>query len=390
MNDLLVKLRPITLSFTDLSTEVAYRQAVLPRLRWHGRVAIIVGLLVYFLFATLDAYHVPPEQRAHVWAIRGAAAAGGLLILAASWHRRYTTQVANVALMLVGGVGGLSLLGILWLLPTQALSHYHAGLLLVTFYTYNFLGTRFVYALLANLTVYAVYFGVFGWLRPIPTDLWVSHNFHLISANVLGGTAAYLAEYHRRRLFLIERLLQQDKQQLRHSALHDALTELPNRVLLMDRIEQALSHARRAGTGGVLLFVDLDGFKSVNDTHGHEAGDKVLREAAQRMRDCVRESDTLARIGGDEFVLLSLGVSHEDQLQTLSDKLLQVIEAPYSVLSCRTGQPVPVRISASIGACFFPQGDCEAVELLRRSDEAMYHAKRDGGVYSVWSEAQAA
>jgi diguanylate cyclase len=390
MNDLLVKPRPITLSFPDPSVEAAYRTAVLPRLRWHGRVAIVVGMLVYFLFATLDAYHVPAHLRADVWAIRGVAALGGLLILAASWHPRYTTQVANVCLMLVGGVGGLSLLGIFWILPAQTLSHYHAGLLLVTFYTYNFLGTRFVYALLANLVVYAVYNGLFGWLQPIAQDQWVSHNFHLISANVLGGTAAYLAEYQRRRLFMIERLLQHDHQQMRHSALHDALTDLPNRVLLMDRIEQALSHARRSGTSGVLLFVDLDGFKSVNDTHGHEAGDKVLREAARRMRDCVRESDTLARIGGDEFVLLSLGLSQEEQLQTLSDKLLQVLESPYAVHSHRVDQPALVRISASIGACFFPQGDCDAAELLRRSDEAMYHAKRDGGAYSVWSQVRAA
>jgi diguanylate cyclase (GGDEF)-like protein len=387
MNEFAFKPHPVTLGFSDKEVESAYESSVLPRMRWHGRVATVVGLLVYFIFGVLDAYYVPEHLRAVVWEIRGLAALGGLVLLALSWHRSYTAQVCNLSLVSIGGVGSLSLLLIFWICPPYALATYYAGLLLMTFFTYNFIGTRFVYALAANLVLAATYNVLFGWLHPVPMEQLLSHNLHLFSANVLGGTAAYFAEYQRRRLYLAEHVLNLDRQQLRHHALHDALTELPNRVLLIDRIEQAITQSRRTGQGGVVLFVDLDGFKSVNDIHGHEAGDKVLREVAQRLRDCLRESDTLSRIGGDEFVLLSLGVCSEEQLAALSDKLLQVLEQPYAVRTQRKDQHALVRISASMGACFFPHEDCEAHELIRRSDEAMYRAKRDGGAFSVWSRA---
>lgn len=387
MNETVFKPHAVSLSFRDADVESAYQAAVLPRMRWHGRVATILGMLVYALFGALDVFHVPLHLQGVIWQVRGVEGVLVLALLAWSWHPRYTAPQADLALMLVGVVAAMGMLVIFWILPPQALASYYAGLLLITFYTYNFIGTRFVYALGANLTLLAAYNVVFGWLRPGPFDQWVSHNLHLISANVLGGTAAYFAEYQRRRLFHVEQGLKVDRLQLQHHALHDALTELPNRVLLVDRIDQALTQSRRSGQGGVVLFVDLDGFKLVNDTHGHEAGDDVLREVARRLRDCLRESDTLSRIGGDEFVLLSLGVCNEEQLEALSDKLLQVLEAPYLVRPPRRDQAVLVRISASIGACFFPLEEGEAHDLIRWADEAMYSAKRDGGAFSVWSRA---
>jgi len=387
MKTALRKRHPLTLGFSDEAVEAAYRQSVLPRLRWHGRVAMLLGMVVYCLFAVLDSYHVPPGQVATLWAVRGAMGVVVLLAVAWTWHPRFTARQAWWLLAGVGLAGGLSLLVLFGLQSPRAVTMYYGGLVLTTFYIYNFVGTRFVLALAANVALAVGYNLMFGVWRPVPDESWISHNLHLLSANILGGTAAYFAEYQSRRLFLVEHGLKLDRDQLLHDALHDPLTELPNRVLLVDRIEQALTQSRRTGTGGVVLFVDLDGFKAVNDTHGHEAGDRVLREAARRMRACVRESDTLSRIGGDEFVLLSMGVTQEAQLAALSDKLLQVLETPYAVYSQHQGQPAVVRISASIGASFFPDDGCEAHELIRRSDEAMYRSKREGELYAVWSEA---
>lgn len=375
MNPLFPRPNPVTLSFADPSAEAALRMASLPRLRWHGRVALLVGLFVYVVFGLLDPFYVPAGLRQQVWAIRGATGVGALVLFAYSWHPSYV-RWGPLCLMLVGGAAGWSLLAIFWILPPRALESYYSGLLLVVFFTYNFVGTRFIYALAANLTLWAGYNLLFVLGRDFPLELRISHNFHLISANVLGGTAAYLAEFQRRRLFLAERALKRERLQLRHSALHDALTGLPNRVLLLDRIEQALSQARRTGQRGVVLFVDLDGFKGVNDTHGHDVGDQVLKEAARRMREGLRASDTLARLGGDEFVLLSGEVGNEDQLRALSDKLRQAIEAPYRIQSPDGGVVFLVSLSASMGSCFFPEDGLQAQDLLRRSDEAMYRAKR--------------
>lgn len=376
MSEPVVRPHPLTLSFRSPAQEAAYRMATLPRLRWHGRVALWVGLAVYLLFGLLDRHHVPEPMLPVAWGIRAFGAVGALALFAFSWHACYT-RFGSQALMVLGLGAGLSLLGIFWILPPQSLEYYYAGLVLVIFYTYNFAGTRFIHALAANAVLLAAYNLLFGWLRAVPPEQWLGHNLYFISANVLGGTGAYLAEYHRRRLFVLERRLYSDRQQFRHDALHDALTGLPNRVLLLDRIEQALTRARRTGVGGVVLFVDLDGFKSVNDTHGHAAGDQVLREAARRLRGCLRESDTLARLGGDEFVLLSQGVNTEEQLWALSDKLRQVIEMPFPVQRPgEHGVVYLVNLSASIGSCFFPGESSDAEELLQRSDAAMYRAKQ--------------
>ena len=367
----------MTLSFQDARVEADYRGATLAGLRQHGRVATCVGLVVYLLFGWLDTYHVAEAVRHEIWNVRLLTCVGALLMFAFSWHPAYR-RWGPLALVVVGWAAGVSVIGIFWLLPPDALEPYFAGLVLVTFFTYNFVGTRFIYALAANLSLLVAYNLLFVWLRQVPEQQWLSHNFHLLSANILGGAAAYLAEFRSRRLYLVERDLTRDRQQLRHTALHDALTGLPNRVLLLDRIEQALTQARRTGVGGVVLFLDLNGFKAVNDTHGHAVGDLVLREAAQRLRQCLRESDTLARLGGDEFVLLSLGVTTPEQLQAVSDKLRQAMELPFRLEPQGDGVVFLVHLSASIGSCFFPYEGVGAEELIRRSDEAMYRAKRAG------------
>jgi diguanylate cyclase (GGDEF)-like protein len=127
-----------------------------------------------------------------------------------------------------------------------------------------------------------------------------------------------------------------------------------------------------------VVFVDLDGFKAVNDLHGHGAGDEVLREVARRMRRCLRESDTLSRLGGDEFVVLTQGVSTVQQLQALTDKLRAEIQLAYVVPTIQAQGITKVWVDASMGATFFPPADLRAEDLLNSADEAMYRAKRSG------------
>jgi len=152
----------------------------------------------------------------------------------------------------------------------------------------------------------------------------------------------------------------------------DSLTGLPNRGLLADRLKQSLSQAQRRDRLLAICFLDLDGFKAVNDTHGHEAGDALLREVAQRLSTTVRSGDTVARMGGDEFVLLLSDIKDVDELETALHRVLLAVATPYD-LSGR-----PAQISTSIGVTLYPFDDGDPDTLLRHADQAMYRAKQDG------------
>lgn len=162
------------------------------------------------------------------------------------------------------------------------------------------------------------------------------------------------------------------EEQLRRQALHDGLTGLPNRLLLMDRMEQAIAAAERDGKELYVLFFDLDRFKYVNDTLGHEAGDELLKAVAARMLDCARKSDTLARLGGDEFVLMLEGVSSEQAVAPLVKRLMERVSE-----SILLGDQ-EVAISCSIGVSVYPQDAHDATTLLKFAETAMYQAKEKG------------
>jgi diguanylate cyclase (GGDEF)-like protein len=154
-------------------------------------------------------------------------------------------------------------------------------------------------------------------------------------------------------------------------ALRDPLTGLPNRVLLDDRIEQALQRASRTNESFALIAVDLDGFKDVNDVRGHGAGDAVLRSLARRFEAIVRGVDTVARVGGDEFVILSLGTRDHEQAAALVGRLRHALRRPFRV------EGSSVEIDGSVGWAVFPGDGGNAAELLARADGQMYATKRD-------------
>ncbi|MBU3998423.1 EAL domain-containing protein [Rhodoferax sp.] len=153
---------------------------------------------------------------------------------------------------------------------------------------------------------------------------------------------------------------------------HDDLTGLPNRALLSERLQQELARARRTGKQLALLFLDLDRFKSVNDTLGHDGGDQLLRVAAERLSACVRECDTVARLGGDEFVVLLTGLDNPQQAAKLAGQVLALLSEPFQVAGSKCF------IGASIGVSVFPADGSSAEELLKQADIAMYRAKAAG------------
>ena len=160
---------------------------------------------------------------------------------------------------------------------------------------------------------------------------------------------------------------------LRHMARHDPLTDLPNRMLFHDRFDMALKRARRDNEYLALLYLDLDGFKEVNDNFGHELGDRLLREVAQRLVKCVRDSDTIGRMGGDEFTVLLANVHRPACAGIIADKIRAALGAPFDIQGHR------LAISASIGAAVYPDDGEDIDRLFRRADADMYAAKRCGG-----------
>lgn len=157
--------------------------------------------------------------------------------------------------------------------------------------------------------------------------------------------------------------------QARDFAYHDELTKLPNRRLLRDRLDQALAHAARQHNEVVLLLVDLDGFKGVNDTLGHAAGDRLLQAVAHRLRVNLRVADTACRYGGDEFVVMLPEVDSERMAAAVTTKLRLALGEPYSV------DGHEVRIAVSVGRVAYPSDGQTYEELLRKADEALYRAK---------------
>ncbi len=177
------------------------------------------------------------------------------------------------------------------------------------------------------------------------------------------------------------------QEQVRHMAFHDPLTELPNRRLFCDRLNLAMATNARSGRYGALMFLDLDNFKPLNDAFGHDVGDQLLNEAATRLRQCVREIDTVARFGGDEFVVM-LNTLEPDETESMAEavvvaeKLRAVLSEPYRLTvsdMTRAETANEHRCTASLGVTLFNGNDASPSDILKRADAAMYQAKQAGG-----------
>lgn len=168
--------------------------------------------------------------------------------------------------------------------------------------------------------------------------------------------------------------------ELKFQVLHDPLTGLPNRVLLENRMKHAVAIGQRGGSVFSVLMIDLDGFKAVNDSFGHAAGDELLREIGPRLRQVLRESDTVARLGGDEFVVLLQGVDEAAAI-VVARKILHALRPGFALSADSAG------IRASIGIAVYPRHGNDPAVLLRHADEAMYAAKRQEGGFAVFTPA---
>ena len=196
-----------------------------------------------------------------------------------------------------------------------------------------------------------------------------------LSISAVKGDDGVVTHYVGSHIDITERKAAEEK--IRQLAFHDPLTRLPNRQLLLDRLQHLLISSARSGRKGALLFIDLDNFKTINDTLGHAKGDMLLQQAARRLSSCVREGDTVARLGGDEFVVMLEDLSGQnietaEQVEAVGEKILDALSQPYQL------DTHIFRSSGSIGATVFSGAPQEAEELLKQADIAMYQAKKAG------------
>lgn len=218
-------------------------------------------------------------------------------------------------------------------------------------------------------------------------EIWNRHKnggVYAVMQNISAVRDAHGNIQHYVSLFSDITLIKDHEQELEHIAHYDALTNLPNRVLLADRLQQAMPQAQRREQHLVVVFLDLDGFKAINDNHGHKTGDQLLMTVALRMKQTLREGDTLARLGGDEFVAVLTDLIDIEASVPMLTRLLAAAAQPVHI------RDLVLQVSASLGATAYPQEeDIDADQLLRQADQAMYQAKLAGkNCYRIFDEAQ--
>ncbi|MEZ8825406.1 EAL domain-containing protein [Vibrio amylolyticus] len=206
-------------------------------------------------------------------------------------------------------------------------------------------------------------------------EIWNRHKDGSIFAQLMtissvtddsGNIQSYVA------LFSDITSIKKQQQQLEHIAHYDVLTDLPNRMLLAQRLKKAMVESEINHTSVAIVYLDLDGFKAVNDTYGHDIGDELLVIVSKRMNETLRTGDTLARIGGDEFVVVLVGIERIREFELVVERLLSAAKSPIAI-----GQKT-MQVSASIGVTFYPQDESNADQLMRHADQAMYIAKQSG------------
>jgi diguanylate cyclase (GGDEF)-like protein/PAS domain S-box-containing protein len=193
--------------------------------------------------------------------------------------------------------------------------------------------------------------------------VWVLENLVLVGDEENGVVHATVVDISDRK---------RAEEQIEFHAYHDVLTHLPNRKLFTDRLRHSLTRAKRNNKAAAVMFIDIDHFKSINDTMGHTAGDELLLEMARRLRECVRDDDTVARLGGDEFTIILSELRQAEDAVQVAEKILAAVQEPLKI----AGKPITV--SASIGIALYPVDGVDPESLLRNADSAMYRAKEEG------------
>jgi diguanylate cyclase len=358
-----------TLQFGDPETEREFDAYTLPRTQMRGKIATFMGAALFGLFGFFDPIYANVADVPRIWAIRAAVVLSVCVLGAYSYSAHFKRHQHAVWIAIPVLASSFQFL-ITWGYPERSSIYAVAGMILIAFYSSTFLGTRFRHSVWINVATVLIHNLLCGIVRGFSAQLMWTHNIFLWSAVLVTGTSSYFAERQDRTLFSVQRELERERADLQVRALHDPLTGLPNRDLLMDRLERVCALARRESLLGAAFFIDLDDFKPVNDTYGHEVGDLTLRVVGQRLRAVLRDSDTVARLGGDEFFAVAHRIAAAENAQHIAEKIARALREPMLVGNQQ------IRIGCSIGICLFPYPESTPADVVRRADAALYLVKR--------------
>lgn len=359
-----------SLKFNNLRLEAHYRTHSFPRILAQSRLALILGVLMYEMYGILDFLLVPKDVLNKIEFIRITTSFALLLLFGLSYTKFYKK---NHQLLLIG-IFLFSGIGLLWkmaIIDQRVFPYYFSGLMLMLFWIHAFFILNFINTFISSLILVGLTAMAFLTVFTFNYNETICYLFILSSAFSVLVFSSYISEKSDRSLFLREKELDRERCIQRERATHDSLTKLPNRVLLLDRIAQALHDSNRNNQISAGIFLDLDNFKAVNDTYGHLAGDSVLLEVAKRLTESIRAADTVARISGDEFFILARDIKSTEHAKAFAAKILNQIRAPYSF----EGKQLPTLLSASIGICLFPYEEVTPINVIDKADRAMYQVK---------------
>ncbi len=361
---------PFFLHFTTGVEERAYHDYSLPMIGREARAGLVVAILCWFCYALLEPMLLPKNLVLPSTILSVVAIGVGLLVYGLTYTRFFVRY--QQAILLLSGISAMLVLSIKMLAhPEFAIAHLFPAVLLVTIWNFILSGLRFVYAFAAGIVFVLVFIVWFLIAQHVPSNVLINNGFYALTAFVLGAMTSYTHEKQNRKLFVKKQMLDAEKERHLHRALHDPLTKLPNRDLLEDRLEQAISLSSRTDIISAGIYIDLDKFKTINDKYGHLVGDLYLKEITSRLKDITRQTDTLARIGGDEFFLLMLDVQDEEAALVLSRKIQDNL-SEYFILADK----IKLKgLGASVGVCMLPYQHCTPNDIINRADKAMYQMK---------------
>ena len=352
-----------TLKFVNADIEREYRAFSVKSIVKQSRIGIVVGACIWVMFSILDSLLTHDGFNKIIWSITFIFIALAILAYISTLSYRFFKRFNQIALLFASLLSSGFVLLKMWLMPEISIVHFFPALMLVTVWTHCFSGLRFLQSVIASLIAivcFTVPFSLYGTMSWHDIAIF---SFYLVATTVLAACSGYVSERFNKELFLSQRALDEDRKMHLNRSLHDALTGLPNRLLLEDRLQKAISTASRDKKAAAAIFIDLDGFKAVNDTYGHEVGDVLLQQVSQRLAGVMRESDTLSRIGGDEFFVVAMSVKTKASTVVFIEKLLKELRQPYHI-----NDKISIYgITASIGICMFPYKDCSPPRYYAQS-----------------------
>ncbi|WP_404325334.1 GGDEF domain-containing protein [Cobetia sp. UIB-001] len=386
-------MNPMTLCFADDTLERRYRRRQIETSHKLSRITIPLSCLLFASYGLIEISlleHYEPYLLLRTSVLIGVL---GLFLLSRLPRFRHHVNGILCLASLVAALGTLAMFHVGDGLAGEHLVESHAAgqhedehgdfpvyfvtLITVVFWTYTLLGLQFIYAMACGLLIWMGCTASCA-LMHLGSDLLVEANeaYFMMAVNLLAGMSAYSRERQSRQLFLHECHITGERDDLRDHAMCDSLTGLLNRRALLTRLDQILD-IQTPGTVQAALFIDLDGFKPVNDRHGHAIGDEVLRITGERLGNTLRGNDIVGRLGGDEFlVLISREGNGRKGPEQLAERLIDAISHPITLEV--DGEPLIIAVSASIGISLFPFSGATPETVIARADSAMYEAKQRG------------